>query len=131
MKVIKVLLAHALIVSMSAYADFGTFTCKSSGLNINLEVSEVSDVSLETSILKVNNKKAKITKVLATKTEYGLSSIDIQVGAGPGKYHYYFNNLGSAKCLGVYDSKQKGSAFVEVINSLGRIAKVNCECEQD
>lgn len=123
----------ASFVSLAARADFGIIECESNSIvrSVKLSLDETSDVSAQTVALSVNGKATKVSAVGVTRSEYGILAIDVQVGTGPAKYKYAFKNLGSNKCFGVYGSKQKGWAWVEVINSIGKKAKLNCQCDQD
>lgn len=118
--------------SFSALADYGLINCTNSeGKTIQLSLDSTSDVKVSTTRLLLNNKSATISQLSVSQTDYGILSIIAQVGNGPSKYSYSFNNLGSSKCFGVYGSKQKGSAYVEVINSMGLIGRLKCKCDQD
>lgn len=130
------LVATTTLVGLSsggAFADYGSISCISSSSNneIRLSLDETSDVKVDTSTLLLNGKSARISRLNVTQTEYGVLAIEVQVGKGPGKYKYSFQNLGSSDCLGVFGSNQKGLAYVEIINSMGHIGRLNCKCDQD
>lgn len=131
MKTVKVLSSLTLFLSISAHADFGNFICKSGKQSIRLEVQEISDITVESSTLTINGKNVGLSNISVIQSEYGVTQINAQVGRGAPKYRYQFKNLGSSECLGVYDSNQIGTAFVDVVNSMGKVASINCTCEQD
>ncbi len=126
-------LITASFFSLAAHADYGLIQCesKSKDQSVQLNLDETSDVKVQTSRLSVNGKSASISRVNVTQTDFGILEIRVQVGNGPGKYIYAFQNLGSSRCFGVYGSNQRGYAYVDVINSLGNVGQFRCHCEQD
>lgn len=120
-------------LSMNAFANYANITCSSptSTRTVTLQLDETSDIQTDTLGLSMNDKSAKVSQVKVDETQYGILGINIAVGKGPGQYKFLFKNLGSEKCFGVYGSKQNGVATVEVVNSMGVIAKLPCTCEAD
>ena len=121
-----------ILSSANAFADYASINCgsNSSNMTIQLTLDEISNVKVNTSTLLLNKKPTKISRLNVSQTEYGLLAVGVQVGNGPSKYNYSFKNLGSNKCFGVYGSNQKGSAYVEIINSLGLVGSLVCKCDQ-
>lgn len=127
----KYFLLFSFLFTADAFADYGAIVCGNKSQKIELRFDEISDVSIDTTHLLIYNKKVPVKKLTVQQTEYGILSLQAQLGSGPGEYTYRFENLGSSDCFGVYGSKQTGLAKIEVYNSMGMIKSANCKCDAD
>jgi hypothetical protein len=130
----NIILMTVLTLVTQASFSFVDISCKSKTgyiQKISLGIEEVSDLTEDSVILVVNGKKVKTSSIVDKSSDYGLLKLKISNGTGAGKTNYTFDNLGSSKCLGVYESQQKGLATVQVTNSMGLIATLNCSCIED
>ena len=127
----KFMIALILISTSAAYADYGTIECKGTAGVYRLSLDEMSEITKETSHLRIGTQDIALASVRAQSSDFGLLSLTLVRGKGPGATKYVFKNLGSSKCFSVYESKQSGKARLEVINSMGVIGRADCKCSQD
>ncbi len=120
----SVLFALVVFISIPAQADYGAITCDN---GTQLLLDETSDVTVETTSLKINRRSVRIEDLVVKQSDYGILEMTVRVARGSKTTEYTFKNLGSSKCFGVYESRQRGSAYVTTEGA----EKSMCECSQD